>query len=76
MIAEGTPLHEDVNYGVELDFGDHKETSWWWGQPHGFWDWYEKIGQDYHPRLITKAPIIKHIDTFVGSPEVISRGTK
>lgn len=51
-----------THYGVELDFGDHKETAWWWGQPAGFKDWFGKIDAGYHPRLQAKRAVIKDIE--------------
>jgi len=71
-----TPFDPDTHYGVELDFGDHKEIAWWWGQPDGFWSWYDKIGQDYHPRLQSKRPVLKHFEYNVGKLEVVRHGSQ
>ena len=64
-------MDSDTHYGAELDFGDHKEEAWWWGQPHGFWSWFEKIDEGYHPRLKAKRALIKDINTKAGHWETI-----
>ncbi len=63
--------NNSTHFGVELDFGDHKETSWWWGQPSGFWDWFDKIGVDFHPKLKTKRAVIKNIVIQKTDKEVV-----
>lgn len=70
------PLHRNTHYGVELDFGDHKETSWWWGEARGFWSWYEKIDEGFHPKLVAKRSIVKNIESFYGDRETIRAEAK
>ncbi len=62
-----------IEYGVLLVFdGDKKaEESWWYGTPHGFHDWFNKIGASTHPRLTGKQLIRRETVTRYGEVELI-----